>query len=140
MRILAGLILGLLVVGCGKKEAKSETETETQTLEGKAGGKYHDPDDPDAGTFVLCKEGHPPGAPKAVEEWGRYGEKHKKEGEWSVKNGEIHINWPYEDGIGICLLNSDGNLQLIAIEENGKRTDFSIEDQPPTFKKIKQPN
>ena len=133
-----------------KPKKPKETKTETQILEGKAVGTYQDPDD-NKSYMVLCKEGHPTssrvrlplssvpknGAPKAVEFW-LYGRPHsprgesQREGEWSVKNGEIHIIIPGE-GIGICLLNSNGDLQLIALEKDGKRE--KADDL--VFKKVK---
>ena len=122
MKQILLMIAVVALVGCGKDKqttngSPKETPAKELTLEGKAVGTYQDPEQ-QRGFLVLCEEGRPPGAPKAVEFW-RNGKK-EEEGEWSVKNGEIHIFIP-DEGIGTCLLNSDGNLQLIASEKDGKR-------------------
>ena len=123
MKQILVMMAAVVLVGCGEvkqttNKPPKETQTKELSLEEKAIGTYQDPDDP-RGYLVLCKEGRPPGAPKAVEFW-RKGKKNEEEGEWSVKNGEIHVLIP-DEGIGILLLNSDGNLQLIAVKKNGAR-------------------
>ena len=133
--LMIAVVALVALVGCGKDKqttngSPEETPAKELALEGKAVGTYQDSED-QRSYFVLCEEGRPPGAPKAVEFW-RKGKKKEEEGEWAVKNGEIHIFIPNE-GIGICLLNSDGDLQLIASEKDGKRGNADS----MVFKKLK---
>ena len=120
--VLLALVLG---VGCGGG-----------SFEDKVAGTYEDPDNRKGNKLnymVLLKEGHPAGAPNAVEFW-KSGKKQEEEGVWSVENGEIHLVIPKE-GTGILLLNDDGNLELIAVVKEGEREDKK--GKPLVFKKIK---
>ena len=147
------LIIGLLVVGCGKQEkavtnestpttntneVDGATENPTQTvgvtpvkeltLEEKVIGTYERKDDEDTYRGVLLESG--------VFENYRKGKKLEEDYKWSIsKDGELHI--ADKDGIVVFRINKDGSLTAIAsIDKDGERKDVPKEKQT-TIKKIK---
>ena len=111
MRILALMILGLLVVGCGK--TKTETKTETQSPEEKLVGSYGNIND----KLVLLENGK-------TEYWLN-GEK-KNDGTWKFEGKEVHISSQLHPNIDtmIIKIEPNGDLTIIAASKNGKRTDI----------------
>jgi hypothetical protein len=132
------LIIGLLVVGCLKKEQTNQKQIVTQkakeaseplpekpikglTLEEKVVGTYEMKEGEDTGRAVLLDNG--------VAESYINGKKHKED-KWSIsEDGEIHLT--EQDGNIIVLrINKDGSLTNIAdIDKDGKREDIPKEDQ-----------
>ena len=121
MRILALMILGLLVVGCGtpaENATKANTHKEL-TLEEKVVGTYEEKD-------------------IATEKWvflangiSEYYKDNKKTAEfkWAIsKDGEIHIE-RNSSIILIYRINRDRSITFIAEMEDGKRTAPPKEDQ-----------
>ena len=124
------LIVGLLVVGCGKQEqAITEKPVKELTLEEKAVGTYEIKEGE-----VTIKHVH---LENGVFEWYENGKK-REAVKWSIsKDGEIHVEYKYKYGhINVFRINKDGNLTWIASILEGKRTDFPKESQF-TYKKIK---
>jgi len=133
------LIIGLLVVGCGKQEqadANESTPTTTEkpdkeltpeqkqkALRDSAVGTYEGKDVGD--TLVFLDNG--------VLEAYEDGEK-EEEGKWKIINKEIYLE--IDDEHGFLKINKDGSLTAIARIRDGERKDISKENQY-TFKKIK---
>ena len=129
------LIIGLLVVGCGKQEqtdANESTPTTTEkpdkelTLEEKVVGTYEVKKYGKIFRIVLLETG--------IVESYKNGKK-DDEGKWSIsKDGELHI----VDNVWISVyrINKDGSLNGIAMIGDGKRTGTPKEFQN-TYKKIK---
>ena len=144
MRILALMILGLMVVGCGKQEQTGTNEstptTNTNKVDGttekpvkeltlreKAVGEYEAKEDGGYTVKEVFLE-------NGVREWHLNGKK-REEGKWSIVDGEIQV----DDGsstISVARINKDGSITWIANIEDGKRTDFPKEEQL-TWEKIK---
>ena len=121
------LIIGLLVMGCGKQEKAATDEPRKLTAEEeKAVGTYEYRDEITLRT-VLLENG--------VSEAYRNGKK-LDDDKWSIsKDGELHI--ANKDGdIAVCSINKDKSITIIALIEDGKRTDFP-KDKQMTLKKIK---
>ena len=130
------LIIGLLVVGCGKQEqtdTNESTPTTTEkpvkelTLREKAVGEYEAKEDGGYTVKEVFLE-------NGVREWHLNGKK-REEGKWSIVDGEIQV----DDGsstISVARINKDGSITWIANIEDGKRTDFPKEEQL-TWGKIK---
>ena len=130
------LIIGLLVVGCGKQEqadTNESTPTTTEkpvkelTLREKAVGEYEAKEDGGYTVKEVFLE-------NGVREWHLNGKK-REEGKWSIVDGEIQV----DDGsstISVARINKDGSITWIANIEDGKRTDFPKEEQL-TWEKIK---
>ena len=133
------LIIGLLVIGCGKQEqATTEEPVKELTLEEKKV----------VGAYEI-KEGEPTGGGHAIHT-GREvllengvaesyinGKKLEYIYKWSIsEDGEIHIE--DKDGIiSVWGINKDKSITWIAdIDKDGEREDFPKEEQV-TFKKIK---
>ena len=141
------LIIGLLVVGCGKQEqtdANESTPTTTEkpvkelTAEEKVVGTYEAKIGEDTlrvaflenGIFEKCTDGEKDVGREGGQEVGR-------EYKWKVVNGEIHIEDEDGDiGVDVARINKDGTITGIAEIRNGKREDFPKGDQV-TFRKIK---
>ena len=138
------LIIGLLVVGCGKQEQTDVNEstptTNTNkvnhttekpvkelTLEEKVVGTYEGKIDGYAVRLALLDNG--------VLENYEDGKK-RDEAKWKIVDGDIHC--PNQGSVtGVLIINKDGSLSTIArIGKDGKRRDIPKEDQL-TFKKIK---
>jgi hypothetical protein len=153
MKMLA-LILGLMVVGCGKTvhqrlqhsyQNSNEFPIERSgfplrhngplipplppkelSLREKAVGNYVGKKDGDALRVVLLANGT---GISYVDG------KKLSEAKWKIANGEIHAI--DEDGDGaVYRINKDGSITLIAWIEGGKREDVQNEDQR-NYKKIK---
>ena len=140
------LIIGLLVVGCGKQEQADTDEstptTNTNEVDGttakpvkelsaeeKVVGTYEYIDDNgNAHKYVLQESG--------VAEFYWSDRKSHIKRKWKIsKDRELHI----DDKLGaipILTINPDGSITLIADIVDGKRTDFPKDNQI-TFKKIK---
>ena len=103
MKILALMILGLLVVGCGK------------SLEDKVVGTYELTKGVDTNKLVLLEDG--------IAEAYTNGKNDEHEYKWKIVDGEIHI--VREDGlIPVSRINKDGSITAIAVIVNGKRKDI----------------
>ena len=145
------LIIGLLVVGCGKTEpmgsgneynaelAIDQNTTEAEpvkelTLEEKqkalrdsvVGGHEHVYKEGGTQKWVFLEDG--------VYEWYEDGKK-QLEDKWSISNGEIHAAIGSKV-IAVWRINPDKSITWIAEIQGGKRTDRPKEHQT-TFKKIK---
>ena len=141
MKILTLMILGLMVIGfigCGKSEVgtKVEAETKTKTETGKTEkkplspeekliGSYEIKNDGETKEFVLLENGK-------FEAWTD-GEKEEK-GTWKFEAKEVHV--VIRNDRPVFKIEPNGDLTVIALIEDGKRTDIPKEDQA-TFKKIK---
>jgi hypothetical protein len=140
------LIIGLLVVGCGKQEQtdanKSTPTTNTNEVSGttekpvkeltkeekKVVGTYEMKEGEDILKLVFLENG--------VYEFYENGKK-DYEDKWSIVDGEIHVfldKMSYM--ISVSRINKDNSYSMIAVIIEGKRTDFSKEYQL-TYKKIK---
>ena len=148
MKILALMILGLGVVGCGKQEqADTDESTPTTntnkvhgttakpvkelTLEEKVVGTYEGKIDGYAVRLALLDNG-------VLEDYND-SEKRNEEGQqkWKVVDGEIHADDNTRGDIVVLSINKDGSLTAIAtIDKDGKRKDIPKDNQK-TFKKIK---
>ena len=133
------LIIGLLVVGCGKQEqadANESTPTTTEkpdkeltpeqkqkALRDSAVGTYEGKDVGD--TLVYLDNG--------VLEAYEDGEK-EEEGKWKIINKEIYLE--IDDEHGFLKINKDGSLTAIARIRDGERKDYPKENQI-TYKRIK---
>ena len=147
MRILALMILGLLVVGCGKQEQADANESTPTTNTNKADGTTEKPvkeltpeqkqkalrdsavgtyEGKDVGDTIVFLDN---GVLEAYED----GEK-EEEGKWKIINKEIYLE--IDDEHGFLKINKDGSLTAIARIRDGERKDISKENQY-TFKKIK---
>ena len=130
MKILIPILIGLLVVGCGKKQSTNTNEnsnipakTVNDSLEDKIIGTYKDLGKDDR--LILRKGG-------IVEFWE--GGKKDAEGTWAIKNGEIYVVHPEKEN-GYLKLDDEGNLTLVAIEEKSKRRELPTDD-PLTLIKL----
>jgi hypothetical protein len=63
------------------------------------------------------------------------GKKHGGDIKWKIANGELRI-FDETGFIGVSVINKDNSFSMIALIEDGERTDFPKEIQP-TYKKIK---
>ena len=132
------LIVGLLVMGCGKQEqadTNESTPTTTEkpvkelTLREKVVGTYEVKKDEDTHRAVLLENG-------IVESYYN-GKKQEGEGKWKIsKEGEIHLTEP-KGNITVLRINKDRSITMIAvIYPDGKREEVPKEHQVP-LKKIK---
>jgi hypothetical protein len=144
MKVLIPILIGLLVVGCGKKQADTNESTPTTntnkvngttakpvkelTLEEKIVGTYEIKKDGNTLRIVLLENG-------IVEAYSN-GKKKEKEVEWKIVDREIH--GVEEDGnITVIRINKDGGITFIEnIDKDRKRKDLP-KDQQLTLKKIK---
>ena len=150
------LIIGLLVVGCGKQEQTDTNESTPTTNTNKVNGpRVH----PDGDVDLLVKEltpeekiigtyerkGRVPGSPvktirfvfldNGVFEQYNDGQKEPKSNKWSIVDNEVHVK--YAGGSVSCFqINPDNSLSYIVYIMGGKRTDIPKQDQQ-TYKKIK---
>ena len=111
------LIIGLLVVGCGKTE------------EDKVVGTYDAGSGEYANVLVVLENG--------VAEEHKRGKK-VEQFNWKIIDGAIHLQSlkATDDFVQVLRINPDGSITWIANIEDGERTDFPKEDQM-TVKKIK---
>ncbi len=166
MKVLISIVVGLLVVGCGKKQSTNTNESNnTPEKTAKKNVEKETPSKGDDNNSTTSKPADDTNATKltpeerkVVGEYERktdsgytkrlvfldngvfegYGNGKKREGgKWAIsKGGEIHITNPDGDII-VSRINKDRSLTVIVlIDENGKREDFSREQQE-TYKKIK---
>ena len=118
MKSLIVLVVGLLAVGCAT----------TPTMKSVA-GTYEATIDGDSGNLVLLANGK-------VKSYDGNCDK-DKEGTWKLVEKEVRIEEvDIEEVTDILKIESNGNLTIIALIEDGKRTDFPKEKQN-TLKKIK---
>ena len=109
------LIIGLLVVGCGKTE------------EEKVLGEYEFKEDGMTFKYVYREND--------VKGYYVNGKK-IAEYKWTIVNGEIHtIN--VDGSIDVVRINKDDSITQIAWIIDGKRTDIPKENEVWTYKKIK---
>ena len=114
------LIIGLLVVGCGKQEQTLTAE------EKKVIGTYEMEGGGDTFSAVFLDNG-------IIENY-KNGIREEEEDKWKIVDGELHVI--HETGIAVFRINKDGNITGIADIEDGKREDFPKESLVP-LKKIK---
>jgi hypothetical protein len=130
------LVIGLLLVGCGKQEeadTNESTPTTTEkpvkelTLREKAIGTYEAKEGEDTIRVVLLETG--------IGEGYENGKKLEIERKWSVVKGEIHVK--YSGGfIRVWRINKDKSITYIAdIDKDGER--IVLITDGGTFKKIK---
>ena len=130
------LIIGLLVVGCEKggeitigEPPKTKPVKELTAEEKKVVGTYEMKEVVDTIKYVFLENG--------VLEAYRNGKKHEGKFKWKIsKDGEIYFIDEHEDIGGVSRINKDGSITYIASIVDGKRTDFTKEEQY-TYKKIK---
>ena len=138
------LIIGLLVVGCGKQEQTDANESTPTTNTNEVSGTTEKPakeltKEDVVGTYerkedeftfrgVFLETG--------IVEVYKNGKK-EEEAKWEIsKEGELRFIDEHED-IGVFRINKDGSITYIAeIPKDGKREDIPKEDQL-TYKKIK---
>ena len=130
MKTLIPILIGLLVVGCGKKQSTNTNEnsnipakTVNDSLEDKIIGTYKDLGIDDR--LILRKGG--------IVEFLEGGKK-DGEGTWAIKNGEIYVVHQEKEN-GYLKLDDEGNLTLVAIEEKSKRRELPT-DEPLTLIKL----
>jgi hypothetical protein len=128
------LIIGLLVVGCGKQEqATTENPVKELTLGEKVVGTYEFKVNGETYRDVFLENGvvetYENGLFKPTDWLKKY------EGKWSIsKEGELHyIHW--DGDIWVYIINKDGSITDIAKIRDGKREDTPKEEQY-TGKKI----
>ena len=149
------LIIGLLVVGCGKQEQIDTNESTPSTNTNKASGPRVDPD---GDVDLLAKEltaeekkvvGTYELELKKFGETQRYvlldnstveyylnGKKEEAEHKWSIVDKEVHIERENR-AVSVFSINKDESITGIAtIDEDGKRIEIPKERQY-TRKKIK---
>ena len=119
-------ILILFSFGCGKSEPLSpETSTQVLSSYAKLFGSYEIKNDGETKKLVLLENGK-------FEAWTD-GEKEEK-GTWKFVAKEVHV--VIRNDRPVFKIEPNGDLTVIALIEDGKRTDIPKEDQA-TFKKIK---
>ena len=125
------LIIGLLVVGCGKTDdAPNGNERKLTAEEKRVVGTYGDEDKDDGDTWRAVYRAN------GIVEGYKNGEKQPQESKWKIVDGEIHIT--SEMATVVAIINKDGGFTPIATIEDGKREDLSKEQQQQlTLKKIK---
>ena len=140
------LIIGLLVVGCGKQEQtdanKSTPTTNTNEVSGTTEKPVKELTKEDVvGTYEAKKDGRTEGViflENGVIESYENGKKRELEAKWTIINGEIHGE--VEGGrILVFSINKDKSVTNIAvIDKDGEREDFPKEEaEQATMKKIK---
>ena len=136
MRILALMVIGLMVVGCGKKQSTNTNEGSSTPAKPR---KLTAEEEKVVGTYEIKKDGFT--NKLFLQENGivaHYlgGLEQKGGAKWSIANGEIHTIG--KDGsFGVLRINKDRSITFIAeIEKDGKRTDIP-KDEQLTLKKIK---
>jgi len=151
MRILAGLILGLMVVGCGQtdterleeenKKLKAQLENNKLKLELEADNKNLEEEILElsvVGTYELKKDEKVWGMvllENGVMEWNENG-RIEAETKWKIENGELHYYDVDVRIVEVLRINPDGSVTYIASIIGEIRTDTPKEHQY-TFKKIK---
>ena len=132
------LIIGLLVVGCGKQEQTNTNEStptttakpvKELTLEEKVVGTYEFKDDKDTRFRMRVLE-------NGVLKSNIIDKQREEDFKWSIsEDGELHV----EAGDGIILvfrINKDGSITAVAgIDKDGR--DDKPKEKQRTFKKIK---
>ncbi len=114
------LIIGLLVVGCGKAEPEL-------TVEEKVVGEYeHKDKDGNIHRYVFLENG-------IVGNW-HYLQQYRF-CVWTISNGELHVNCSH-GFIMVERINTDKSVSVIASLKDGERTDYP-EYLQHTWKKIK---
>ena len=138
------LIIGLLVVGCGKQEQTDANESTPTTNTNEVSGTTEKPvkeltKEDVVGTYEAKKDGRTEGViflENGVIESYENGKKRELEAKWTIINGEIHGE--VEGGrILVFSINKDKSVTNIAvIDKDGEREDFPEESLVP-LKNIK---
>ena len=131
------LIIGLLVVGCGKQEQTDTNESTPTTtakpakelsLEEKAAGTYEFKEDGDTYRMVSLEN--------SVLEGYKNGKKLEEECKWKAVDGEMHVTSP-KGKIIVYRINKGGSITAVAVlSREGEREEAPKEEQI-TAKKIK---
>ena len=138
MRVLIPILIGLLVVGCGK-DVKELTAEEKKALIDNVVGEYER-------TSGIDAKGRPYGgftSKKVFLENGicqRYGPAGlEAEEKWTIDNGEIHVvDTGPTPSISVHEINTDKSITSIAVIRYGKRKVYPVEyAERFTYKKIK---
>jgi hypothetical protein len=140
------LIIGLLVMGCGKQEQTDANESTPTTNTNEVSGTTEKPvkeltKEDVVGTYEAKKDGRTEGViflENGVIESYENGKKRELEAKWTIINGEIHGE--VEGGrILVFSINKDKSVTNIAvIDKDGEREDFPKEEaEQATMKKIK---
>ena len=141
------LIIGLLVVGCGKKQSTNTNESTPTTNTNKVDGTTEKPfkeltlREKVVGTYENKEDNTSRGVFLDNGVWEvYYGGKKNGEHKWIIVDGELHMYRSAEDEdglIGVFRINKDGSITIIAnIDKDGERKDVPKEFQR-TFIKIK---
>ena len=160
MKVLIPILIGLLVVGCGKKQSGNTNESnntpensakknEVKEIPSKGDDKSSTAAKPVKeltlrekviGTYEIKKDGN--ALRVVLLETGIFekysdGEKDdEREDKWKVVNGEIHVTYNKEGVIVAHRINKDISITWIARIWDGKRKALPKEEQQ-TYKKIK---
>ena len=137
------LIIGLLVVGCGKQEQSDTNEstptTNTNQVDVTAEepvkeltkedviGTYEMKVEEETARMVILKNG-------IVESYLK--DEKMDEGNISIMNGEVHIKSKTNEGVSVLRQEPNGDLTWIAVTVAGAREDLP-KDKQETAKKIK---
>ena len=137
------LIIGLLVVGCGKQEQSDTNEstptTNTNQVDVTAEkpvkeltkedviGTYEMKVEEVTARMVILKNG-------IVESYLK--DEKMDEGNISIMNGEVHIKSKTNEGVSVLRQEPNGDLTWIAVTVAGEREDLP-KDKQETAKKIK---
>jgi len=144
MKVLIPIVIGLLMVGCGKKEEITNNDDKTNTPEKppkeltleekKVVGEYElKYENGHTSKWVFLENGI--AEPYSNGKKNKSGH-HSHECKWMIVDGELHII--YESGSrAVFRINPDGSITCIKhLGGNGERVDIQKDKQLP-FKKIK---
>ena len=146
MKALIPIVIGLLVVGCGKKEQPNVGKPAPTTNANKGNGTEAKPpkeltlEEKVVGTYGLTE-----GVPSLIFQengmvsyYSLLGTK-KEEVKWEIQSGEIVAFWKSSHGGGngtsFYRIEANGDISIIAnLDTNGKRIEFVVHT---TFEKLK---
>ena len=121
MKILTIIILGLLVVGCGKGNERKLTAEEQKIV-----GTYELKQGEDTAKMVFPASGIVEGYKNGTKE---------AESKWMIADGGLHFIDDNGDSV-VIRINKDSSITLISAIADGKRA-VSPKDKQTTFIKIK---
>ena len=140
------LMIGLLVVGCGKQEQADTNESTPTTNTNEADGTTEKPvkeltlEEKVVGTYEVSVGEDTMGMvflENGIVEGYENGKKEEEEGNWKITaQGEIHLTHPAGENF-LLRINEDGSITIVArIDEDGKREE-APEGKQMHLKKIK---
>ena len=142
MKVLVPILIGLLVVGCGKKQYGNTNESNnTPKISAKKKVEKITPSEENVvGTYELKVDGNSMRLlflENGNFESYRNGKKSDEEGKWKIsEEGEIHFTDSRDGDIGVFRINPDSSITVIAGIRDGKRRGMPKE-KIKTLKKIK---